>query len=125
MSNAEYQTVSDIIAERDSLKIDVATLREVVQDRQEATDHCRQLWQKVTDENERLRGEIDVAALEVQRLERLVWSPMTAYPEIERLRKAARYAHAAIKTYHAMYPHRATGALLEASGRLWEVLGDE
>jgi hypothetical protein len=45
--------------------------------------------------------------------------------EIERLRAAARYAHAAIKTYHAMYPHRATGALLDASGRLWEALGDE
>ena len=45
--------------------------------------------------------------------------------EIERLRKAARYAHAAIKTYHAMYPHRATGALLDAAGRLWEVLGND
>jgi uncharacterized small protein (DUF1192 family) len=37
-------------------------------------------------EIERLREELDVAALEVQRLERLVWSPMAAYPEIERLR---------------------------------------
>jgi hypothetical protein len=45
--------------------------------------------------------------------------------EIERLRRAARFAHAAIKTYHTMYPHRATGALLNAAGRLWEVLGDE
>jgi chromosome segregation ATPase len=42
--------------------------------------------------------------------------------EIERLRTAARYAHTAIKTYHAMYPHRATGALLDASGGLWEAL---
>jgi hypothetical protein len=45
--------------------------------------------------------------------------------EIERLRGAARFAHAAIKTYHTMYPHRATGALLDAAGRLWEVLDDE
>ena len=43
----------------------------------------------------------------------------------ERLRGAARFAHAAIKTYHTMYPHRATGALLDAAGRLWEVLDDE
>ena len=37
-------------------------------------------------EIERLRGELDAASLEVQRLERLVWTPMNAYSEIERLR---------------------------------------
>jgi nucleoside-diphosphate-sugar epimerase len=48
-----------------------------------------------------------------------------AADEIERLRGAARFAHAAIKIYHTMYPHRATGALLDAAGRLWEVLDYE
>jgi hypothetical protein len=37
-------------------------------------------------EIERLRGELDAAALKVSRLERLVWTPMDAYAEIERLR---------------------------------------
>lgn len=43
--------------------------------------------QRDADEINRLRGELDAAALEVARLERLVWTPMNAYPEIERLRK--------------------------------------
>jgi hypothetical protein len=86
---------------------------------------------------ERLRADplrnFDEAADEIERLRAQV-EAMKGYihkaherdgAEIERLRGAARFAHAAIKTYHTMYPHRATGALLDAAGRLWEVLDDE